>query len=221
MGKGRYMSYTDALDYSKEGAAEAADSITQGSLTEIITRYDYPEEMVAEIEEWTEDQIKLGTAEFVKKLTMRMAQSLHGFCVLRALGYHAQVESNGQNITSLRQIARHFGFSHQYVDRVTKDLADQLDATGKNSLGIETKTYSMEVTPPPGYITLGQALKKFKTTTLQIKRAMAQCKLEFKEIERGAKIVKEAKLKKALGKVVNGKRGRKPKQPNQIKVNES
>ena len=87
MPQGRYMSYTDALDYTKERATETEDSITQGSLTDIIERYGFPEEMVAEVEEWAEDQIKLGTAEFVKKLTMRMAQSLHGFCVLRALGY--------------------------------------------------------------------------------------------------------------------------------------
>ena len=162
MGQGRYMSYTDALDYTAEQATEIENSIEQHTLVEIVNRYGFQEEMVAEIEEWVETQIKLGTAEFVKKLTMRMAQSLHGFCVLRALGYHAQVESGGQNITSLRQIAKHFGFSHQYVDRVTKDLQRQLDASGQNSLGIETKTYSMEVTAPPGFITLGQAIKKIQ-----------------------------------------------------------
>ena len=123
---GKFLSYTDQLDYNKEAAPEAGADSQQETLQTLCGRYGIPEDLIAEIEVWTDEQVKLGLREFIKRLTIKMSQSLHGFCVLRALGYHAHIESDGKTVKSLRQIAKHFGCSHQYVDKLTKDLESQL-----------------------------------------------------------------------------------------------
>ena len=82
---GKYVTYTDALDYGGEIAPEAVDSIQQESLSELCRNYDLPEDLVAGVERWADEQVKLGLREFIKRLTIKMSQSLHGFCVLRAL----------------------------------------------------------------------------------------------------------------------------------------
>ena len=193
---GKFLTYTDALDYQRETAPECGADSNQTQLAELCEAYDLPEELVAQVESWTDEQIKLGLREFIKRLTIKMSQSLHGFCVLRALGYHAHIESDGKTVKSLRQIAKHFGCSHQYVDKLTKDLESQLGVT-VDALDIEKKTYSMTVTPPDGYITLGNALKEFKLTRQQLQEVIDNG-VPVQNYHRKSKIIERTKLLAAL-----------------------
>ena len=226
MAKGRYMSFTDELDYSNELANQPAPGdlinnvtwLNDAGFMEIVERYGLPNEIAQELEEQFVEQSKKSLAEAIKRLTTRMAQNLHGFCVLRALGYHAQIESEGKEITSLRSIAKHFGVCHQYVDKVTNDMTRLLSTDAPKSLAIRTRKDNLKAKPPKGFITIGQAIKKFNITTFQINIAMKEAGLKFKKFTRGAKIVEEIKLKKALGTKEDQKRRRKPRKPGKVKM---
>lgn len=194
------MQLQDNINYDNEAAPEAADSFTQGTLTEAIEEWQLEEELIATIEEWTEEQIKLGTREFIKRLTIRMSQTLHGFCVLRALGYHAHLEQNGKPVKSLRQIAKHFSCSHQYVDKLTKDLQQQLGVDPAQNMQIETKTYSMEIKAPPGWLTIGQAIKEHKITRRDLKQIIEKHQIQTKPYKRLSKIMKADQVKAAIEK---------------------
>lgn len=199
MGNGKFMEYNDVFDYKKEEAPEAADGFNQEAFEELCQFYQLPEDLVAQVEVWVDEQIKLGVREFIKRLTVKMSQSLHGFCVLRALGYHAQIESNGVAVNSLRQIAKHFGCSHQYVDKLTKDLERQLGIHAE-TLEIEKKTYSMKVDPPKGWITYGQAMKEFNIKRTALLNIIKQNKIPVKPYARNAKIIDRAIFQKFSGK---------------------
>ena len=194
---GKYLSYIDQLDYGKEAAPEQAEDSLQDTLYNLCANYDLDEDLVAQIELWADEQVKLGLREFIKRLTIKMSQSLHGFCVLRALGYHAHIESDGKTVKSLRQIAKHFGCSHQYVDKLTKDLEGQLGVQA-DALDIEKKTYTMTVKPPAGFITLGNALKKYKLTRQQLQEVVDANNLGVVPYKRSSKILDEQKLQAAI-----------------------
>jgi hypothetical protein len=194
---GKFLSYTDQLDYAKEAAPEAGADSEQETLQTLCGRYGIPEDLIAQIEVWTDEQVKLGLREFIKRLTIKMSQSLHGFCVLRALGYHAHIESDGKTVKSLRQIAKHFGCSHQYVDKLTKDLESQLGVQA-DALDIEKKTYTMTVNPPQGFITLGNALKKYGLTRQQLQGVVDANRLGVVPYKRSSKIIDEKKLQAAM-----------------------
>ena len=132
-----------------------------------------------------------------------MSHSLHGFCVLRALGYHAHIEDQeGKPITSLRAIAKHFKCSHQYVDKLTKDLEVQLGLKIEN-LQIEQKTYSMEVTPPKGWLTIGQILKSNEITRKALWDAVNDLGLKVERHSRQSKIIKETDVQKIIARARN------------------
>ena len=195
----KFLQYNDFFDYKKEEAPEAADQFTQGTFEELCTFYELPEDLAAQIEIWVDDQIKLGVREFIKRLTVKMSQSLHGFCVLRALGYHAQIERNGVAVNSLRQIAKHFDCSHQYVDKLTKDLERQLGVQA-DTLEIEKKTYSMKVDPPKGWLTYGQAMKEFGIKRTALLNLIKENQIPVKRYARNAKIIERAIFQKFSGK---------------------
>ena len=194
---GKYVTYTDALDYGGEIAPEAVDSIQQESLSELCRNYDLPEDLVAGVERWADEQVKLGLREFIKRLTIKMSQSLHGFCVLRALGYHAHIESEGKTVKTLRQIGKHFGYSHQYVDKLTKDLERQLGVKA-DSLDIDRKTYTMTVTAPEGWLTLGEAIKTYGVTRQQLQDLITKHDIEVVAYKRKSKILQKKSLLAAL-----------------------
>lgn len=197
-GQGKYLTLCDNINYNNEAAPEAADSFNQESLAEAIHEWQLDEELIATIENWVEEQVKLGTREFIKRLTIRMSQTLHGFCVLRALGYHAQLEQNGKPIKSLRQIAKYFSCSHQYVDKLTKDLQHQLGVDPAHSSEIETKTYSMEITAPQGYLTYGQAIKQHNITRRELKQIIDSYDIQTQPYKRNSKIVDADQLNTAV-----------------------
>jgi hypothetical protein len=131
-----------------------------------------------------------GMKQFIRKFTSILAKSLHGFCVLRALGYHVHVEHNGRPIKSLRQISEHFKCSHQLIHQLTKDFQKQLDVEGANSADIEKRTYSMIVNPPEGWITLGNAIKKYGINRGTLFRYLEKHNVEIKNYKRNSKIVR-------------------------------
>ena len=186
----RPQRFNPAIDYTSQHAPETHDSFNQDAFAQLCDELEMHEEEVAVIESWVDEQIKLGMREFLFKFTNKMSHSLHGFCVLRALGYHAHIEDNkGKQITSLRAIAKHFECSHQYVDKLTKDLEQQLGLKVGN-LQIEQKTYSMKVIAPKGWMTIGQVLKKYKVTRKTLWQLLAQHKVKPLAFQRKSKIVK-------------------------------
>lgn len=204
MGKGtlklphghRPQRFNPAIDYTSQHAPETHDSFDQDAFKELCEELELPEETIAIIEQWVDEQIKLGMREFIYKFTNKMSHSLHGFCVLRALGYHAHIEdANGKPITSLRAIAKHFQCSHQYIDKLAKDLSEQLGVSIDNIL-IETKTYSMEVTPPAGWITIGQILKRYKVTRNALWAMIEDRGLEVRKYRRRSKLIRVDDLQK-------------------------
>jgi hypothetical protein len=194
----RPIAFNGNIDYSHKIAPETEDSFDQDAFVELCKDVEMPEETIAIIEKWVDEQIRLGMREFIYKFTNKMSHSLHGFCVLRALGYHAHIEDQeGKPITSLRAIAKHFECSHQYVDKLTKDLEVQLGLKIEN-LQIEQKTYSMEVTPPEGWITIGQALKKYDLTRKVLWDIINQEGLRVRDYTRQSKIIKDDTLQDVL-----------------------
>jgi hypothetical protein len=187
----KYESFNPATCYKSRKAPEAEGSFNQHGLEELIRELELPEEIVGIIEGWLDEQIRLGMREFIFKLTNKMSRSLHGFCVLRALGYHAHLQSkDGTPITSLRAIAKHFKCSHQYVDKLSKDLADQLGVKIYNAQ-IEERPYSMKVTPPKGWVTIGHILKSYEITRGKLWSIIKKNKVEVREYYRNSKIVRE------------------------------
>lgn len=166
------------------------NSTEQTQLEDIIEELDIPEEYVAELEEWVDGQIKQGTKEFIRRFTNILAKSLHGFCVLRALGYHVQLEHNGKQVKSLRQIADHFKCSHQLVHQLTKDFQKQLQTQGIKTNEIEKRTYSMNVVPPKGHITLGNAIKQSGMTRKAFLKWCEQKNIVIQDYKRNSKIIK-------------------------------
>ena len=193
------LSYVDKHNYADEVSpiGDFDCSTNQDALEELLKEYDLPDEVIAQLDEWVEEQVKLGLREFIKKLTIKMSQSLHGFCVLRALGYHAHIESDGKSVESLRQIAKHFKCSHQYVDKLTKDLQRQLGVSIE-SLNIEKKNYSMTVKPPSGWITLGVAIRTYRVSRSRIQEAISNG-VRCKNYKRKSKILRIEDLEKDLG----------------------
>lgn len=198
LGDGKFIEYTEDFTYDHEIAPENENSINQHTLASLVRELELTECVVAELEQWTDAQIALGVREFVRAFVQRLSQTLHGFCVLRALGYHAHIEANGKKIQSLRQIAKHFKCSHQYVDRLTKDLEKQLGMALPKALGIETKTYTMDVVAPKGWLTYGQAIKAHGITRKRLLKAINKNQLIVKPYKRGSKIVEAKALALAL-----------------------
>ena len=187
----KYESFNPATCYKSRQAPEAEGNFNQHNFEELISELELSEEIVGYIEGWLDEQIRLGMREFIFKLTNKMSRSLHGFCVLRALGYHAHLQDiNGKPITSLRAIAKHFQCSHQYVDKLTKDLSEQLGVKIYN-MQIEERPYSMKVTPPNGWVTIGHILKSYKITRGRLWSLINEHKVEVKEYYRKSKIVRE------------------------------
>lgn len=194
----KYESYNPATCYKARHAPEAEGSFNQHDFEELIRELDLSEEIVGIIEGWVDEQIRLGMREFIFKLTNKMSHSLHGFCVLRALGYHAHIEDkDGKPITSLRAIAKHFQCSHQYVDKLSKDLSEQLGVKIYN-MQIEERPYSMKVTPPKGWVTIGHILKSYNITRGRLWSIIRQNKVEVREYYRKSKIVREATITRLI-----------------------
>ena len=199
----RPIAFNGNIDYSHKIAPETEDSFDQDAFVELCKDVEMPEETIAIIEKWVDEQIRLGMREFIYKFTNKMSHSLHGFCVLRALGYHAHIEDQeGKPITSLRAIAKHFKCSHQYVDKLTKDLEVQLGLKIEN-LQIEQKTYSMEVTPPKGWLTIGQILKSNEITRKALWDAVNDLGLKVERHSRQSKIIKETDVQKIIARARN------------------
>ena len=194
----KYESYNPATCYKARHAPEAEGSFNQHDFEELIRELDLSEEIAGIIEGWLDEQIRLGMREFIFKLTNKMSRSLHGFCVLRALGYHAHIEDkDGKPITSLRAIAKHFQCSHQYVDKLSKDLSEQLGVKIYN-MQIEERPYSMKVTPPKGWVTIGHILKSYNITRGRLWSIIRQNKVEVREYYRKSKIVREVTITRLI-----------------------
>ena len=199
----RPIKYNSSVDYTKQKAPETHDSFDQDAFEELCRELEIPEESIATIEAWVDEQIRLGMREFIFKFTNKMSHSLHGFCVLRALGYHAHIEdNNGKPITSLRSIAKHFECSHQYVDKLTKDLEVQLGLKIENRQ-IEQKTYSMKVDAPQGWMTIGQILKTHPITRKTLWLVIDDLGIVVKEHSRQSKIIKATDVQKIIARARN------------------
>lgn len=149
-----------------------------------------PEEYADQIEKWVDSQIKLGMKQFISRFIGLLSKSMHGFAVLRALGYHVNLTHKDKPIKSLRQIADHFKCSHQLIDQLTKDFEKQLGIKNQ-SLEINKKRHSMKITAPKGWLTLGDATKKINITRRHLLRIIEEDGLEIKNYKRNSKLVKE------------------------------
>lgn len=198
-GAGKYQEYHEKWTYDDELAPETSNNIDQHTIANLVQELGLPVETIETIQEWSDQQISLGVREFVRAFVQRLSHSLHGFCVLRALGYHAHIEANGVRVQSLRQIAKHFKCSHQYVDRLTKDLEQQLGVVmPSKSVEIEKKNYTMHITPPKGWLTYGQAMEYFKITRKRLLRVIKTNQLQVRSYKRGSKLVNIKEVTKAL-----------------------
>jgi len=197
--KGKFCSYLDALDYSSELASEieSSDDIYSADIEEVLDQYDFNinlrQELQEDLQQLCEHQIRQGVGEFISRLTFRMSQSLHGFCVLRALGYVCKVEGeDGKQITSLRQIAKHFNTSSQWIYKLTEDLKKCLGVTEDvPTLGITKKKYSMKIDVPSGYKTIGMLIEEFGTNNKRLQKIILENKIKIKNHTRGSKLISE------------------------------
>ena len=180
-------------------APEHEDNINQHTLADLVYDLGLDESVVAELEQWTEQQINWVCGNLCGRLCIGYHTHYTG---LRIAGIELprHIENNGKQVRSLRQIAKHFKCSHQYVDRLTKDLEKQLGMALPKALDIETKTYTMNVVAPNGWLTYGQAIKTHNITRKRLLKAINKNQLVVKSYKRGSKIVNAQALAKALAK---------------------
>lgn len=212
--KGKFCSYLDALDYSSELASEIECSadVYSADIDAVVDQYDFNEDLKQELKEdlqrHCEHQIRQGVGEFISRLTFRMSQSLHGFCVLRALGYVCRIEGeDGKQITSLRQIAKHFKTSSQWIYKLTEDLKRCLGITDDvQSLGILRKNYSMKVDVPTGFMTIGMICDELNTNNKRLQKLISENNIEQIPHTRGSKLVSCSDVELIRSKMKGNKR---------------
>ena len=196
--KGKYCKYLDALDYTSELATEINSSadIYSADIDAVLDQYDFnsglKEELRNDFETLCEHQIRQGVGEFISRLTFKMSESLHGFCVLRALGYVCKiVGADGKQITSLRSIAKHFNTSSQWIYKLTEDLKVCLGVEEDvPTLGITKKNYSMKIDVPIGYKTIGQTLDILKTNNKRLQKLIEEYDIQITPFKRGSKLLR-------------------------------
>ena len=211
---GKFCTYLDALDYSSELATEIESSadVYSADIDAVIDQYDFNDSLKQELKEdlqrHCEHQIRQGVGEFISRLTFRMSQSLHGFCVLRALGYVCKIEGqDGKQITSLRQIAKHFKTSSQWIYKLTEDLKRCLGVSDDvQSLGILRKNYSMKVDVPSGYMTIGMICEELNTNNKRLQTLIAENNIEQIPHTRGSKLIRVEDVETIRSKIQKRKR---------------
>ena len=211
--KGKYCKYLDALDYTSELATEinSSSDIYSADIDAVLDQYDFnsglKEELRNDFETLCEHQIRQGVGEFISRLTFRMSESLHGFCVLRALGYVCKiVGEDGKQITSLRSIAKHSNTSSQWIYKLTEDLKVCLGVEEDiPTLGITKKNYSMKVDVPSGYKTIGMIIKETGTNNKRLQKIILENNIDIKNHTRGSKLIKSSDVELIKLKLNEGK----------------
>jgi hypothetical protein len=196
---GQFVSYNDSIDYTPivdkthPMTPQAINANTQVDLADAIAPHIMPPEVMPMLEEYIAEQTKLSTLEFINKFLGKMSQNLHGFCLLRALGYDVMLEHNGKHVSSLRQLSEHFKVSHQYIHKLTKDYGEQI------GLGVPKST---SVQPPDGYATLANIMKKYSITRHKLKRIIQQTGATVMPYKRNSKIVQESLINNYIEKKI-------------------
>ena len=187
--QGRYLTYDDEINYSE--IIKNHEECSQEDINQVLANHDIPSKLipciVPDIEDLIDSQVRLGALEFINRFLAKMSRNLHGFCLLRALGYDVMLEHKGKSVNSLRQLADHFQVSHQYVDKLTKDYEKQIGLGKPND-------FSNKVKPPDGYITIGQAIKKYKLKRLDMNIFFKETGCEAMSYKRNSKIIREGEL---------------------------
>jgi hypothetical protein len=187
---GRYLHYDDTIGYTQH-----QHKIAQA------TKHDLPAmleeegliELLPKLQAWADEEIRLGMCEFINRFLAKMSQNLHGFCLLRALGYDVMLEHEGKSIKSLRQMAEHFQVHHSYIHKLTKDLQTQI------GLG-KPKDYSTKVKPPKGYMTISQAMTHFGIDRLKLWEAIKRSGAKVKPYKMNSKLVQYSVIAQFLAK---------------------
>ena len=192
---GQFLSYNDAIDYTPlidktHPMSPQAITSTQVDLADALAPHSIPLEVLPLVEEHIEKQTKLATLEFINRFLSKMSQNLHGFCLLRALGYDVMLEHNGKHVSSLRQLSEHFKVSHQYIHKLTKDYSNQIGLGGRQSRNT--------VSPPDGYATLATIMKKYSITRHTLKKIIVQTGAKVMPYKRNSKIVQESLINSYL-----------------------
>lgn len=187
---GQFVKYSDDIDYSpimdkNHPMCPQMFKPPQEEIAHLLENYDAPPELIPVIEDYISDQTRIATLEFINRFLAKLSQNLHGFCLLRALGYDVMVEHNGKPITSLRQMSEHFQVSHQYIHKLTKDYSEQIGMS-------KPKQYKTRVTAPDGYITLGEAMKKYKLSRHKLKQLIKATKAQVISYKRNSKVMLES-----------------------------
>jgi len=201
---GQYVSYNDAIDYTPlvdkthPMTPQAINAETQVDLCDAIAPHVLPLEVMPLLEEHIEKQTKLATLEFINKFLGKMSQNLHGFCLLRALGYDVMLEHNGRHVSSLRQLSEHFKVSHQYIHKLTKDYSTQIGLDG--AAGAKRNS----VQPPDGYATLATIMKKYSVTRHTLKKIISETGAKVMPYKRNSKIVQESLINSYIRKKNQG-----------------
>lgn len=190
--QGKFVSYDDKINYSD--IEKHHKESKQDTLQSLLGPHDLDVSIIPIIEDYVDDQVRLGVLEFINRFLAKMSQNLHGFCLLRALGYDVTLEHNGKSVNSLRQLSDHFQVSHQYIDKLTKDYEKQI------GLG-KPKEYNPKVKPPDGYITIGQAMKKYKLKRNDMTNFFNATNCTAISYKRNSKIIPEGQLTSYLSKI--------------------
>jgi len=187
---GQFVKYSDDIDYSpimdtNHPMCPQMFKPIQEDITNLLDLHDAPHELIPTLEDYIGEQTRLATLEFINRFLAKLSQNLHGFCLLRALGYDVMIEHNGKPVTSLRQMSDHFQVSHQYIHKLTKDYSEQIGMS-------KPKQYKSKVTAPEGYITLGDAMKKYKLTRHKLKQLIRATKAQVIQYKRNSKVMQES-----------------------------
>lgn len=184
--KGRYVQYDDSLLY-KQSPHKITEAPCQKTAPALLQELDLPLEYVPPLEEYIDRQVHLGTLEFINRFLSKLSKSLHGYCLLKALGYEVQIEAKGKHISSLREMADHFQVHHSYIHKLTEDLAAQIKAG-------TPKEYCRQVTAPTGYLTMTQIMQKYKLSKPKVQEVIKKANAQTMPYRKNSKIVLESDI---------------------------
>lgn len=198
-----YVQFHEGFNYDPKKAPEAqSEDIFKINIDSVLEKYKFnselTEELKLDIEEYIQDETKNATLEFISRFFERMGKGgKTAYAVARALGFAIWMEDkDGNKISSLKDIAKHWNVCPQMIDQLTKQIQKDLEIDPIENLAIHKKNYSYQVEAPKGYMTTGQVIKFLNISNKKLNGIIKLLNIKKKSFCRGSKLIAESDIDK-------------------------
>ena len=206
------LEYLDGLNYDAFTAPEVQASVVSKTCAEsILDKYNFnnelTEELLEDIQEYIDREIKDTTLEFVNRFFQRLGKNKTGYAVARALGFHIYLkDKDGKEIHTQKEIANYFGVCPQMIDLLSKQVQEDLEGIEPiTSLAIHKKKYNYKVTPPKGFYTTIQVMKFLNLTNKKLNGIIRTLGITKRSFNRGSRLIADEDVHKIEMYLLEGK----------------